>query len=124
MILEEINEVAVKNQKLWMPGCATPSEIGLAENRGINIVKIFPAKQLGGPAYIKAVRAVFPTIQFMATGGVEPTQEDIAGWFKSGVSAVGIGSQLFPPAWLANGQYDLVTDHIKKIIQYIHHSKE
>ena len=123
MILEEINEVAVKNQKLWMPGCATPSEIGLAENWGINIVKIFPAKQLGGPAYIKAVRAVFPTIQFMTTGGVEPTQEDIAAWFKSGVSAVGIGSQLFPPAWLADGQYDLVTDHIKKIIQYIHLSK-
>ncbi|MCO5239523.1 MAG: bifunctional 4-hydroxy-2-oxoglutarate aldolase/2-dehydro-3-deoxy-phosphogluconate aldolase [Chitinophagaceae bacterium] len=123
LISEEINKVAVQHKKLWIPGCATPSEIGRAENWGIRIVKIFPASQLGGPAYIKSVKAVFPDIHFMATGGVEPTREDMAGWFKNGATAVGIGSQLFPSAWLAAAQYDLVTDHIKKIIQYIREAK-
>lgn len=119
ILLREIHDVAVRHNKLWIPGCATPSEIGLAENWGIQTVKIFPAKQLGGPAYIKAVKAVFRDVQFMATGGVEPTQENISAWFKAGVTAVGIGSQLFPSAWLSEGQYHLVTDHVKHIVQYI-----
>lgn len=124
LIMEEINTVAVKHKKLWMPGCATPSEIGLAEHWGNPIVKIFPAKQLGGPAFIKAVKAVFPDVHLMATGGVEPTKEDLTTWFKGGVAAVGIGSQLFPPDWLANNKYDLVTQHIQTIIQYIQDSKK
>ncbi|HRN56621.1 MAG TPA: hypothetical protein PLL71_09225, partial [Agriterribacter sp.] len=123
LILEEIQQVAAAHKKLWIPGCATASEIGLAEYWGIDTVKIFPARQLGGPAFIKAVKAVFPSMQFMATGGVEPTAEDIGNWFKGGVSAVGIGSQLFPAAWLSNGQHALITDHIKKIIQYIEKGK-
>lgn len=123
LINEEIHTVASKYKKLWMPGCATPSEIGMAENWGIHIVKIFPAKQLGGPAFIKAVKAVFPNVELMTTGGVEPTQEDISSWFKSGVAAVGIGSQLFPADWLANNQYDKVTAHVKTIIEYIDYAR-
>ncbi|MBN8785952.1 MAG: bifunctional 4-hydroxy-2-oxoglutarate aldolase/2-dehydro-3-deoxy-phosphogluconate aldolase [Terrimonas sp.] len=124
LINQEIHEVSSKHKKLWMPGCATPSDIGMAENWGINIVKIFPAKQLGGPAFIKAVKAVFPNMQFMTTGGVEPTQDDISSWFKSGVAAVGIGSQLFPPDWLANNQYEKVTEHVKNIIGYIDNARK
>ena len=62
-------------------------------------------------------------MRFVATGGVEPTDEDISNWFKGGVAAVGIGSQLFPAEWLANGELALVTNHIKKIIQYIEKGK-
>lgn len=123
LILEEIQQVASAHQKLWIPGCATASEIGLAEYWGIDTVKIFPARQLGGPGFIKAVKAVFPDMHLVATGGVEPTPDDIGSWFKSGVSAVGIGSQLFPAAWLANGQYELVTNHIKTIIQQVDKAK-
>ena len=124
LINQEVYDISNKHKKLWMPGCATPSEIGMAENWGIQLVKIFPAKQLGGPAFIKAVKAVFPDTQFLTTGGVEPTQEDISSWFKSGTTAVGIGSQLFPSGWLANGEFDKVTDHIKKIVAYINHARE
>ena len=123
LILEEIQQVAAAHKKLWIPGCATASEIGLAEYWGLDTVKIFPARQLGGPGFIKAVKAVFPAMRFVATGGVEPTDEDISNWFKGGVAAVGIGSQLFPAEWLANGELALVTNHIKKIIQYIEKGK-
>lgn len=124
LILEEIQEVAASNKKLWMPGCATPTDIGLAENWGIEIVKIFPAKQLGGPAYIKAVKAVFPKMQFLTTGGVEPNAEDLKKWFDAGTTAVGIGSQLFPADWLANNQFDLVTEQIKNIIGFINTARK
>jgi 2-dehydro-3-deoxyphosphogluconate aldolase/(4S)-4-hydroxy-2-oxoglutarate aldolase len=123
LILEEIQQVASVHKKLWIPGCATASEIGLAEYWGIDTVKIFPARQLGGPGFIKAVKAVFPNMQFVATGGVEPTAEDIGSWFRGGVTAVGIGSQLFPEDWLNNNRYGMVTEHIKKIIQYIEQAK-
>lgn len=123
LILEEINQVAAAHKKLWIPGCATPSEIGLAEYWGINTVKIFPARQLGGPPFVKALKAVFPDMQLVATGGVEPTAEDMRDWFKSGVTAVGIGSQLFPPALLANHDYALLTGHIKTISEYAANSK-
>src|SRR5690606_3879664 len=119
LILEEIQQVAAAHKKLWIPGCATASEIGLAEYWGIDTVKIFPAKQLGGPAFIKAVKAVFPNMRFMVTGGVEPSAEDINNWFKGGAAAVGIASQLFPAHWLAINQYTLVTDDTKNIIRYI-----
>ncbi len=119
LILEEIHEVASKHQKLWMPGCATPTEIGTAENWGIEIVKIFPARQLGGPAYIKAVKAVFPQTHFLTTGGVEPAADDLKKWFDAGTTAVGIGSQLFPADWLAGNRFDLVTEQIKNIFGYI-----
>lgn len=116
LILEEIHKVTADAGKLWMPGCATPTEIGMAENWGIKLVKIFPAKQLGGPAYIKAVKAVFPGIKYLTTGGVEPNKEDLEKWFGAGTDAVGIGSQLFPADWLANDQYDKVTQQIVQIM--------
>ncbi len=124
LVLEEIQEVAAKHKKLWMPGCATPTEIGLAENWGIEIVKIFPAKQLGGPAYIKAVKAVFQNMFFLTTGGVEPTAEDLKKWFDAGTGGVGIGAQLFPAEWLANNQFELVTKQIVSIIEYINAARK
>jgi len=123
LIREDIHTITKKHDKLWMPGCATASEIGMAEHWGIEMVKIFPARQLGGPAYIKAMKAIFPAIQFVATGGVESNEEDIKSWFSAGVAAIGIGSQLFPTDWLVKQQYELVTDHIKKIIQCIEKTK-
>jgi len=60
----------------------------------------------------------------MTTGGVEPTKEDLTSWFKSGVDAVGIGSQLFPADWLANGEFDKVTEHVKNIIGYIQDARK
>lgn len=116
LILEEIYEVSSRHNKLWMPGCATPTEIGMAENWGIELVKIFPAKQLGGPAFIKAVKAVFPAVKYLTTGGVEPAREDLEKWFAAGTDAVGIGSQLFPPDWLASDQYENVTEQIRRIM--------
>lgn len=121
LLLEEIYETANASGLLWIPGCATATEIGRAENFGITMVKTFPAKELGGPSYIKAMKAVFPAMQFLATGGVATTVTDLLNWFAAGVTAVGIGSQLFPPSLLAAKNEKELVNHISGIIQTMHH---
>lgn len=55
---------------LFVPGAATPTEIDRARSLGCSIVKIFPAAQVGGPAFVRAASAVFPDVRFIPTGGV------------------------------------------------------
>lgn len=119
LFLSEIGVVASKHNILWVPGCATPSDIGMAENAGLSLVKVFPAKQLGGPDYIKAVKAIFPEMQFMATGGVEPKKEDIKDWFEAGAEILGLGSQLFPKQLLMNEDYETIRKNIAALINDI-----
>jgi 2-dehydro-3-deoxyphosphogluconate aldolase/(4S)-4-hydroxy-2-oxoglutarate aldolase len=116
VVLEEIYQVCQEKEILWIPGCATPSEIAVAENWGLLLVKIFPAKQLGGYAYIEALKAVFPKMLFMATGGVEPTREDIEKWYQAGVSSVGLGAKLFPKEMLLNKEYDRISTQLGTLI--------
>jgi 2-dehydro-3-deoxyphosphogluconate aldolase/(4S)-4-hydroxy-2-oxoglutarate aldolase len=54
------------------PGVATPSEIERARGLGLRALKLFPAAQLGGPAFIRAVAPVFPDVRFLPTGGIGP----------------------------------------------------
>jgi 2-dehydro-3-deoxyphosphogluconate aldolase/(4S)-4-hydroxy-2-oxoglutarate aldolase len=75
-----------------LPGAATPTEILTAHRAGASIVKVFPAKQLGGPGFLAAVRSVFPHIPLMPTGGV--TIEDAPDYFRAGAFAIGVGGQL------------------------------
>lgn len=78
---------------LWIPGCMTPTEIGVAEASGARLVKIFPGNILG-PGYISAIKDLFPGMLFMPTGGVEVDSQNINSWFSAGVCAVGMGSKL------------------------------
>jgi 2-dehydro-3-deoxyphosphogluconate aldolase / (4S)-4-hydroxy-2-oxoglutarate aldolase len=80
---------------LWIPGCSTASEIALAEAAGLQMVKIFPAGLLGGAAYIKAMKDIFPTMKMLATGGMKADRETLQTWWENGTDAVGIGGQLF-----------------------------
>lgn len=78
----------------YFPGCATASEISEAEELGVEICKIFPANNLGGPSFVKAVKAPCPWTKIMPTGGVEAKYENLKAWFDAGVSCVGMGSDL------------------------------
>ncbi len=90
----EIADITLNEGMLWIPGCMTPTEISQAEDAGAPLVKLFPGDTLG-PGFLKSIKPLFPGMLFMPTGGVSPQQENIANWFKAGVSAVGLGSKLF-----------------------------
>ncbi len=69
----EVAKYAVKNNIPYYPGCVTPTEIMLALELGIDIVKFFPANVYGGLKAIKALAAPFPQVKFIPTGGVDLT---------------------------------------------------
>jgi 2-dehydro-3-deoxyphosphogluconate aldolase/(4S)-4-hydroxy-2-oxoglutarate aldolase len=69
-LIDEVAKVADKNKLLWVPGCMTPSEIIKAENMGAKMVKLFPGNILG-PAFMSAIKELFPGLLFMPTGGVD-----------------------------------------------------
>ncbi|HNP22185.1 MAG TPA: bifunctional 4-hydroxy-2-oxoglutarate aldolase/2-dehydro-3-deoxy-phosphogluconate aldolase [Panacibacter sp.] len=110
--------VAADNSMLWIPGCMTPTEIQFARENGAMLIKIFPANVLG-PGFVSAVREVFPGQAFIPTGGVEISKENISGWFRSGVIAVGMGSKLISKEILQHKQYDLLYDKTIEVLQLI-----
>ena len=104
-LVEDAIKVADENNMLWVPGCMTPSEIIKAEQLGAKLVKLFPGNILG-PSFLSAIKELFPNLLFMPTGGVEAEKENLAGWFKAGVCAVGMGSKLITKAALENKDYE------------------
>jgi 2-dehydro-3-deoxyphosphogluconate aldolase/(4S)-4-hydroxy-2-oxoglutarate aldolase len=78
----------------WIPAGSTLNEIYQATQLGADVVKVFPGNVVG-PGFIKAILGPMPHLKLMVTGGVEPNTESLTTWFKAGVTAVGIGSQLF-----------------------------
>lgn len=97
IITPVINEALVKHaferNILLIPGCFTPSDINIAYQNGLTLVKIFPADALG-KNYIKSVQPVFPGMNFMPTGGINAETEDIREWLNGGAIAAGLGSSL------------------------------
>lgn len=121
VVKPEIAEVTLKRDILWVPGCMTPTEISTAEDLGAPLVKLFPGDLLGG-GFLKSVKPLFPTMRFMPTGGVNPTEESISGWFTAGVSAVGLGSKLFAKPEGATG-FDWLADRSRLLIGWANSSK-
>lgn len=102
----------VCNRRLipYSPGCGSVTEIGFAQEAGCDICKIFPAGNVGGPSFVKALRAPMPWSMIMVTGGVEPTEENLSAWIKSGVTCVGMGSNLFPANVIKAKEWNKITD--------------
>ncbi len=69
-ISRPVVEFALENKLPVFPGTCTPTEVMIAMEYGLPLVKFFPAKQYGGLDTIKALAAPFPTMKFMPTGGV------------------------------------------------------
>jgi 2-dehydro-3-deoxyphosphogluconate aldolase / (4S)-4-hydroxy-2-oxoglutarate aldolase len=117
-LVEDAITVADKSGILWVPGCMTPTEIIRAEQLGAKMVKLFPGNILG-PSFLSAVKELFPNLLFMPTGGVDLDKENIAGWFKAGVCAVGMGSKLISKQLLEQKDYAKIEQLTKEAISII-----
>ena len=102
----EIAKVCNRRLVPYTPGCGSVSEIGFAQEVGCDLCKIFPAGNVGGPSFVKNIKAPMPWSMIMATGAVEPTEENLSAWFKAGVTCVGMGSELFPKEMFAAGNWE------------------
>jgi 2-dehydro-3-deoxyphosphogluconate aldolase / (4S)-4-hydroxy-2-oxoglutarate aldolase len=90
----EILKVAAKENLVVIPGALTPTEIITAWKAGADFVKVFPCAQVGGPSYIRAMKAPLPHVRMIASGGV--TQLTASTFMLAGAEALGIGSELMP----------------------------
>lgn len=93
----------------YTPGCGSVSEIGFAQEAGCDLCKIFPAGNVGGPSFVKNIKAPMPWAMIMATGAVEPSEENLSAWFKAGVTCVGMGSKLFPKEAIETKNWKAIT---------------
>jgi len=90
----QLVEFATREKVVIFPGALTPSEVMMAWKAGVDFVKVFPCHQLGGASYIKTLKAPFPQVPLIASGGVN--QQNVADFFLAGATAVGIGAHLVP----------------------------
>ncbi|MFH0758380.1 MAG: bifunctional 4-hydroxy-2-oxoglutarate aldolase/2-dehydro-3-deoxy-phosphogluconate aldolase [Bacteroidota bacterium] len=119
LLNEEMARVCNRRKVLWIPGCATASEISKAEELGAEVVKLFPGPTVGGAEFIKAYLGPCPWSNIMPSGGVSPTEENLTGWFKAGVFCVGMGSQLITKEIINNELFNDLSEIAAKSLDII-----
>ncbi len=103
--------------KLAMPGALTPTELMLALENNARLVKIFPCGNLGGPKYLKSLKAPFPDAALIPTGGVNAS--NAADYFKAGAFALGIGADLVDAAALREGNLEKISNAARELVEAV-----
>jgi 2-dehydro-3-deoxyphosphogluconate aldolase/(4S)-4-hydroxy-2-oxoglutarate aldolase len=121
---EDMAVVCNRRKILWIPGCGSLNEISRAEELGAEIVKIFPAIQVGGPKFVSNILGPCPWTSIMPAGGVEPEENNLKEWFESGVVCVGMGSKLITKDILEKGNYSALTLKCQESLGFINKYKK
>lgn len=104
-------EMAKRYSAVIMPGALTPTEVLTAWEAGADMVKVFPCGAMGGPKYIRALKAPLPQIEMIPTGGV--SLENTAEFLKAGASAVAVGAELIDAKTIADGRHEVFAERAK-----------
>jgi len=115
---EDIAIVCNRQKVLWSPGCGTLTEIAIAEERGAEIIKLFPGN-IYGPDFVKAIKGPQPWTSIMPSGGVNTSKENLKGWFDAGVTCVGIGSQLISKTIIEQKDFDELKVSVNSVLKTI-----
>jgi len=112
----EVVAVARTNHCPIIPGVLTPTEMMTARKAGVDVLKLFPADQMG-TAYIRNLLAPFKDLNLVAVGGIKP--DNALDWIKAGCIGVGIGTALFEKTWLETGRYSEITEQVRRLIDQL-----
>jgi 2-dehydro-3-deoxyphosphogluconate aldolase/(4S)-4-hydroxy-2-oxoglutarate aldolase len=107
-------EMAKRYSKVIMPGALTPTEVVTAWEAGADFVKVFPCGAVGGPKYIKALKAPLPQVEMVPTGGV--SLENTADFLKAGAAAVAVGAELIDAKTIGEGRYEVFEERARKFL--------
>lgn len=120
---EEVARLCNRRGVPYSPGCGSVTEICEAQEAGCDLVKVFPAGSVGGPGFVKSILAPLPWTMIMATGAVEPAEDNLKAWAASGVTAVGMGSKLFPKEAIAAGDWKSISELCRQSLSYFNGNK-
>jgi len=109
--------VARVHNRLAIPGALTPTELINAQEHGARLIKIFPCGNLGGPKYIKSLKAPFPHAQLIPTGGVNAG--NAAEFIAAGAYALGVGADLVDAAALREGNLEKIASAARELVQAV-----
>lgn len=114
-------ETAHRYSKPAIPGALTPTEVLTAWEAGADFVKVYPAGSVGGPKYIRALKASLPHIELVPAGGVN--LETATDFLLAGSAALGVGTDLVDPKALAAGKLDLIEDNARKFLDCVRQAR-
>ena len=102
------------------PGALTPTEIVAASRAGADMVKVFPCSALGGPNYLKALKALnapLAQIDLFPTGGV--TLQNASAYIEAGATVLGIGGDLIDLSALREGRLDRIAERARLFMELV-----
>jgi 2-dehydro-3-deoxyphosphogluconate aldolase/(4S)-4-hydroxy-2-oxoglutarate aldolase len=117
----DLIQLAHRYSAVIVPGAATPTEILTAWNAGADMVKVFPAAQLGGPEYLKALRGPLPQILLVPTGGVN--LQNSGAFIKAGATALGVGGELVDKKAVKENKFEVITQNTRAFLKAIGEAK-
>lgn len=113
----EVVQFALERGVVIFPGALTPTEVMAAWEAGADFVKIFPCAAVGGADYIRTLRAPYPEIRLIASGGVN--QQTVVDFIHAGASAVGIGRDLVSPEAIRRRQADWFDELTRRFLRTV-----
>lgn len=113
----DLIDTAVKHKVPIIPGALTPTEIYDAYTMGADAVKVFPCGNVGGAAYLKAVRGPLPQIPLVPTGGVN--LETAGPMLDAGAYALGVGGAITDKKAIKEGKFDVITENVGKFLDIV-----
>jgi 2-dehydro-3-deoxyphosphogluconate aldolase/(4S)-4-hydroxy-2-oxoglutarate aldolase len=117
----DLIQLAHRYSAVVIPGTMTPTEILTAWNAGADMVKVFPAAQLGGPEYLKAIRGPLPQILLVPTGGVN--LQNAAAFIKAGATALGVGGELVDKKAIKEKKFNIITENTRAFLKVIQEAR-
>ena len=121
-VIPEVIAVARERGVAVLPGAMTPTEVFGAWSAGGDIIKIFPASNVGGASYLKALKGPFPQIPLCPTGGVN--LQTLADFIRAGAAVVGVGGELVSKTAIDRGDFAEITRLATEYIRALHAARE
>jgi len=115
----EVAKLCNRRKIAYSPGCGSATEISAAEELGVEIVKVFPGAEVGGPEFVKNVTGPMPWTRIMPTGGVDATEDSLRRWIKAGAACVGIGAKLITNEIVAQKDWPALTQKVAACLAFI-----
>jgi 2-dehydro-3-deoxyphosphogluconate aldolase/(4S)-4-hydroxy-2-oxoglutarate aldolase len=113
----DLIHLAHRYSAVVIPGAMTPTEILSAWNAGADMVKVFPAAQLGGPEYLKALKGPLPQILLVPTGCVN--LQNAATFIKAGAIALGVGGELVDKKAVKEKKFNVITENTRAFLKAV-----